>query len=348
MELTKAFLLKKFREYYIDADLYIPKEFERREWAFVPLEHFPDFVMHRHIAFSSDLELKAYVISNVPAHAYYSSAYYEDPSAEMERKGWKGADLIFDIDADHLPRKSLKAAKLEVLKLIKILTDDFGVSEDDIEVVFSGHRGYHIHVYDERFRDLGSAERREIVDYLTLNNLKNSESRQMRRIAKCIAKYIANAIKDNRIEKLLENYDERKRQRLISILKTNLKNIAEDDLSSIPREIFERAFNLCSSRLTVYVDPPVTADIKRLIRLPNSLHGKTGLRVTIVPLDKLDEFDPLRDAVVFGDDKVKVRILKRIRLRMMDEEFKLQPGKDKIPEYLAVFLICRGVALYGH
>jgi len=348
VELTKAFLLKKFKEYYVDADLYVPKEFESREWAFVPLEHFPDFVMHRHIAFSSDLELKAYVLSNVPAHAYYSSAYYVDPSAEMEKKGWKGADLIFDIDADHLPRKSLKAAKLEVFKLIKILTDDFGISEDDIKVAFSGHRGYHVHVYDERFRDLGSAERREIVDYLTLNSLKNPESKQWKRIAKCIAKYIENAIRDSRIEKILEKYDESRRQRIISILKANLRNIAKGDLSSIPKDILERAFNLCSSRLAVYIDPPVTADVKRLIRLPNSLHGKTGLRVTIVPLDRLEEFDPLKDAVVFGEERVKVRILKRIKLRMMGEEFKLQPGKDKIPEYLAIFLICRGVALYGH
>jgi len=348
MEITKAFLLKKFKEYYLSADLYIPEEFGSREWAFVPLENFPEFVMHRHIAFSSDLELKAYVISNVPAHAYYSSAYYDDPSAEMDKKGWKGADLIFDIDADHLPRKSLKAAKLEVFKLIKILTDDFGVSENDIEVVFSGHRGYHVHVYDERFKRLESAERREIVDYLTLNSLKNSESRQMRRVAKCMARYIANAIRDNRIDELLQNYDERKKQRIISILKANLKKIAEGDFSSIPKELFEKAYNLCASRLTVYIDPPVTADIKRLIRLPNSLHGKTGLRVTLISLDELEDFDPLRDAVVFGEERVKVRILKRIRLRMMDEEFKLHPGKDRIPEYLAIFLICRGVALYGH
>ena len=348
MELTKAFLLKKFREYYSNADLYTPKEFESREWAFVPLESFPEFVMHRHIAFSSDLELKAYVISNVPAHAYYSSAYYDNPSAEMDRKGWKGADLIFDIDADHLPRRSLKAAKLEVLKLIRILTDDFGVDEKNIEIVFSGHRGYHVHIYDERFKGLESAERREIVDYLTLNSLKNPKSRQMRRVAKCMARYIANAIKDNRIDRLLQNYDERRRQRIISILKANLRKIAEGDFSSIPKELFERAYNLCKSRLAVYVDPPVTADIKRLIRLPNSLHGKTGLRVTLISLDELENFDPLKDAVVFGEERVKVRILKRIRLRMMEEEFKLHPGKDKVPEYLAVFLICRGVVLYGH
>ena len=351
MDITKAFLLKKFGEYYSKADLYIPKEFERREWAFAPLEHYPEFVMNRHIAFSSDLELKAYILTNIPAHAYYSSAYYENPSAEMDKKGWMGADLIFDIDADHLPTKSLKSAKREVFKLVKILTDDFGVGEKDIEIVFSGHRGYHIHVYDERFRELESAERREIVDYLTLNSLKSQGSRQMKRVARCIAKYIANAIKDGRIDGILEEIgvaDANKRERVVSILKKNIKSIADGDLSIIPKAMLDRIFNLCVSRLAIYVDPPVTADIKRLIRLPKSLHGKTGLRVTVVPLDKLEEFDPLRDAVVFGDEKVKVRIKKKVKLRIKGEEFTLDAGKNKVPEYLAIFLICRGVAVYGH
>ncbi len=342
MEITRLFLIKKFGEYYASADLYIPKDLEKREFAFVPLENFPDFVMKRHMAFSSDHDLKMYLKTNVPAHVYYSTAYYSDPSAEMEGKGWEGADLIFDIDADHLPKRSLKAAKIEVLKLLRILEEDFGV--EDVQVVFSGRRGYHVHVHDERFRSLGSAERREIVDYLTLNSLKNPESRQMKRIAKCVSKYIENAIRDGRIERMLaENGAEK-----ISILKANLRNIAEGDFSSIPKEILDRAFSLCSSRLAVHVDPPVTADVKRLIRLPNSLHGKTGLKVTPISLDELEDFDPLRDAVVFGDEEVKVRILKRVRVKLKGEEFRLTPGKSKVPEYLAVFLICRGVALYGH
>ncbi len=344
MEITRLFLIKKFGEYYANADLYIPKDLEKREFAFVPLEQFPDFVMHRHMAFSSDHELKTYLRSNVPAHAYYSTAYYSNPSAEMEEKGWMGADLIFDIDADHLPKRSLKAAKIEVLKLVKILEEDFGVDERCVEIVFSGRRGYHVHIYDERFRSLGSAERREIVDYLTLNSLKNPESRQMKRIARCIAKYVENAIKDGRIERMLEKENEAMK----TILKTNLKVIAEGDFSLLPKEVFDRAYNLCLSRLAVHVDPPVTADIKRLIRLPNSLHGKTGLKVTPIPLDEFEDFDPLRDAVVFGDEMVKVRILKRVRVRLKGEEFRLTPGKGKVPEYLAVFLICRGVALYGH
>jgi len=347
VDLSKIFLLKKFKDYYSKSDLYIPPNFEKREWAIVPFEN---EIMCRHLSFTSDVELKAYILSNIPAHIYYSSAYYQNPSAEMDKKGWIGADLIFDIDADHLPTKSLEYAKKEVLKLIKILEDDFGIDKKNIEVVFSGHRGYHVHVYDERFKELESAERREIVDYLMLNRLKCRESKQMKRVGKCIAKYLMNAIRDGRIYKILKEKikDDSKLERTVSILKSSIKDIMNGDFSAIPSQIFDKIFNLCKSRIAVHVDPVVTADIKRLIRLPNSLHGKTGLRVTVVPIDELKEFDPLTDAVVFSDEMVKIRVKRKVKLRMKGEEFVIEPGKNVVPEYLAIFLICRGVAVYGH
>ena len=48
MDLTKLFLIKKFREYYERNDIELPKEFEKREFAIVPLESSPDFFMIRH------------------------------------------------------------------------------------------------------------------------------------------------------------------------------------------------------------------------------------------------------------------------------------------------------------
>jgi DNA primase small subunit len=39
----------------------------------------------------------------IPSDVYYSIAYYDQPdAADMNAKGWVGADLVFDIDADHL------------------------------------------------------------------------------------------------------------------------------------------------------------------------------------------------------------------------------------------------------
>ncbi|MHA1873927.1 MAG: DNA primase catalytic subunit PriS, partial [Candidatus Heimdallarchaeaceae archaeon] len=72
-------------------------EIERREFGFTSFEGW----MLRHKSFKNSSELKEFLQRSVPSDAYYSCAYYEDPEAEMDRKGWLGADLIFDIDADH-------------------------------------------------------------------------------------------------------------------------------------------------------------------------------------------------------------------------------------------------------
>jgi len=347
VEITKAYLQKKFEEYYSKASFKV-RDLDRREWAFVPINAIPDFFMLRHIAFSDLNELKGYILSKIPLHAYYSSAYYERPGEEkMEEKGWICADLIFDIDADHIPikadmEKALEVAKKEIVRLYKILERDFGIS--DMEIVFSGNRGYHIHVHDKDFLNLESTERREIVNYLTFNrfSIDSPNSTQKRRVCRCTTKLIYSKIKRGII----------KNKRLRKKIEINKKNLYSCDLSVLAkkeRSIFEEHFKYCVNLLKVHIDEPVTADIHRLIRLPNSLHGKTGFVVKPLSIYDLDEFDPFKDAIVFGNENVKVRCLKRANFKIGDINMKVRPGeKLKLPEYAAIFLICRGIALYGH
>jgi DNA primase small subunit len=94
------------------------------------------------------------------------------------------------------------------------------------------------------------------------------------------------------------------------------------------------------------IDEPVTADIRRLIRLPRSLHGKSGMRVTILDRDEVDEFIPLRDAFPesFGDDPVKVTLTQDISISLKEEKLNLHEGITDVPEFAAVFLMCRGLA----
>ena len=91
-------------------------------------------------------------------------------------------------------------------------------------------------------------------------------------------------------------------------------------------------------------DEPVTCDVKRLIRLPGSLHGKTGFKVIKISLDKLNDFDPLKDAVVLPDDPVNVNLKQPIKIEMKEEEFDLKQEVQEIPTYLAVFLIGKKMA----
>ncbi len=171
-EATTNFLRAQFRRYYEGSKPTLPDRFGRREFGFM---FWTAGIVQRHLGFAKEEELRNFLASRVPTHAYYSSAYYETPRAPtMEEKGWLGADLIFDLDADHLPgaksmtyAEMLEAIRLKIIKLYdEFLVEDFGAEERNMRVVFSGGRGYHLHVFDPRVLTLGSHERREIVDWI--------------------------------------------------------------------------------------------------------------------------------------------------------------------------------------
>lgn len=151
----------KVSDYYIKANLYSPSQFINREFAIVK-----DGIMYRHLSFSNIGALRCFLVENAPLHVYFSSAKYEYPDIfimEEKKKYWQGSDIVFDIDKDKLKVPTLQEAKRQSLKLIRILRRAFGL--EDLLWVFSGSRGYHIHVRDLCIQQLGNAERREIADY---------------------------------------------------------------------------------------------------------------------------------------------------------------------------------------
>jgi len=95
-----TFIKEKFAQYYQgnQSSILLPSSMERREFGFALFEG----QMLRHNRFGKGEELKAFLRTRIPSDAYFSCAYYESPGAEMDKKGWLGADLIFDIDADHI------------------------------------------------------------------------------------------------------------------------------------------------------------------------------------------------------------------------------------------------------
>jgi DNA primase small subunit len=100
------------------------------------------------------------------------------------------------------------------------------------------------------------------------------------------------------------------------------------------------------SQIKVRIDVPVTADTKRLIRLPTSLHGGSGLLVTPLTFDEFRSFKPLHDAVVFADRSVPVKILKPAITEIKGETIKVHQGTTELPEHTAVYLMARGLAEY--
>ena len=139
---TTEFVRQRFTDYYRKAMLVSPSSLAQREWGFVLFNPgAAEMRMRRHIAFTDRGELFDYIKNLVPSHIYYSSAYYEKPDAPtMAEKGWCGADLIFDLDADHIVKgpydQMLSRVKTETEKLLAMLTEELGIDPRQIELVF--------------------------------------------------------------------------------------------------------------------------------------------------------------------------------------------------------------------
>ena len=386
--LTWNFLVSKFREYYIESSLEAPPGFVSREWGFL---FFDDSGMRRHKSFFSRGELVDYVRAMVPRHVYHSAAYYQRPGAPtMKEKIWQGADLIFDLDADHLrnaPKsygEMLELVKKETQKLLGFLTADFGFSENVISVAFSGGRGYHIHIRDPRIFTLGGDERREIVDYLTGRGLDIERLRfkvsisgdvgaKKVRALRCqsenspgwggrfneavvrFAEEIRNLDEESAVKKLtkIKNIGDARAVEYYMRIKSDrvLADLRSGNLDSLKgvQDIWNFVINNYLADQFVEVlggetDEPVTADVRRLIRCPGSLHGGSGLRVTPLSIRDLEDFDPLQDAVVFGDESISLEILKPFNTQMRGQSYHLVEGPTELPACVAVFLMARGVA----
>ena len=370
---TIEFVRQRFSEYYGKNVLLLPSSIEQREWGFVLLSAgYPEIHMRRHIGFPGREDAAAYIRNLVPAHVYYSSAYYERPDApSMKDKGWCGADLIFDLDADHIMRGPFDAmlarVKEETGKLLSMLTDELGIDKKTIELVFSGGRGYHIHVKDIAFRSWGSAERRELIDYVCgigidpatmLSGRIPAAAGWQARYRATLARYLQDltALPEGealaalaKIPGIGKPTAEKIRQNIPAIL---------EDIAGSPDPLILRRYpglsEICGAEegefrtrlreTAALADEPVTTDTKRLIRMPTSLHGGSGMRVQPIELRDFEMFDPLTDAVVFGTRNVKVDVAVPRPTPMLGSTYQLAKGITTVPEAVAVFLCCRGMA----
>ncbi len=397
------FVMTAFSRHYREAPLLVPDRFAKREFGFMFFDR--DFVM-RHLGFQSRATLKKYLVDQVPSHAYYSCAYYEKPDAPtMSQKNWLGADLIFDLDADHvegakdLPyEKMLERVKEEVKRLIdEFLLGDLGFSQDNLKIVFSGGRGYHVHINDPKVLQLNSHERREIVDYVTgtdldmdwvfpatpfeLGRFKDRVGSEYKRQLPSPDEGGWRARIRRGMDALLDELEKLDRteaeKRIKEIVSGSEKEIGEKTIGGLYKDLFvgkqgrrgvdrmraENTFEVFSEkrhadaflaivelrvkvRMRGETDEPVTSDIKRLIRLPSSLHGKTGFEVMPMTRERLDEFNPFRDAVprAFGDDPVKIICEKAASFSLREDSFSLDVGVNEVPEYAAVYSVCRRLA----
>jgi DNA primase small subunit len=261
----------------------------------------------------------------------------------------------------------LESAKIELIKLLDVLERDFGLSTGEIRVGFSGHRGYHLHVENSEVRTLDSMARKEIVDYLigiglepSLHGLglgeKNSRLASMPhlddfgwrgRIAKETYKSLNSATQEN-LEKI-----GLKKKDIISIVenkKKMLENWKERSESCVitkyaTRAVWQKIFQHSIERQSIKIDTVVTTDIHRLIRMTDTLHGKTGLKKVEVPINNIESFDPLKDAIAFKEGAIEINVTEAPEFRLGEETYgPFNRDRVTLPAAAAMLLLCKGLA----
>ena len=407
MEASREFVFQRFSEFYRDPVNAVPSPpfTEQREFGYLM---FKERFMIRHRRFNNIKNLRAVLADIVPSDVYHSCAYYQNPDYDMDKKGWIGSDIVFDIDADHIPTKCdkihdkfrcvkcnfsgrgitpevcpncegtkfetrtwpcefcIQSSRDETAKLIDMLENDFGFSENEIRVFFSGHRGYHVHIESEIVRGLDAMARKEIVDYVTGLGVavlekkvkkergkygKPNESKRFalhdfgwnRRLKLGIKEFLSNAS----AEDLLEiGFDPRKmellREKKDTLIERCLDDGYWDGVMGISDGTWMRLANYVKVEKTAKIDTVVTTDIHRLIRMNGTLHGKTGLKKVEFPTKDLMYFDPFVGAVAFKKGKVQVLVSESPEFKLGGQTLgPYRNQKIELPTAAAVMLICK-------
>jgi DNA primase small subunit len=386
----------RFGQYYRTSPLWSPPRVKSREWMFIPFGGAPPL---RHKSFSGVEQVRTFLSERAMHSVFYSTAYWKRPfEMKMADKLWQGADLIFDLDGDHLPGVTDKdfPGMLEVIHeqawslWNDFLEPEFGFKEEHLQVTFSGHRGFHLHYRDPALFHLDSEARRELVSHIRGEgvDVKGGLARYHDDGAQGWTKRIRNGMDDmihtlsgisnktgsssedlKRLETGLQSLLDREGQ---SSQRTadSIRKLADvvnhhDRVQRLKAGRFELLgkyqslfLNLLKSDTSVVLgsagetDEVVTIDVRRQIRWPTSLHGKSGMRVSEFPLSRLDPdgsnpYNPLHEALALGmDESIEVEYTVDDAIAQFgDRRLESKMGdRISIHETGATFLVLKGWA----
>lgn len=367
-----------------------------REWMFIPFGGAPPI---RHKGFSDMHGVRQFLSDRAMHSCFYSTAYWERPfEMKMADKNWLGADLIFDLDGDHLPGVTDKdfPGMLEVIHeqawslWNDFLEPEFGFEEKYLQVTFSGHRGFHLHYRDPALFHLDSEARREMVSYIRGEgvDVKGGLARYhdlssegwTRRIrdgmSGMVTKLQGIATKNDGYRKELKSLHEGlKSQSQREGRKSTKGQGSIEQLASIvnhpdrAKRLKDGNFGVLEKHQSLFLDllktdtsvvlgsagetdEVVTIDVRRQIRWPTSLHGKSGMRVCEFPLSRLDPdgsnpYSPLHEALALStQDMLEVEMTVDDSIAQFgDQVFDRSAGdRFQIHEAGATFLVLKGWA----
>ncbi len=352
-----ALIKRIFVSYYENADFGVPL-IEQREFGFGNVKK----IDARHLSFASSGEFRRYLTSNTPLFVSHSTAYYDFPGATpIQKKHWRGADLVFDLDI-HAEGKfgaygKLETVKADLTRLVRdFVLDDFGVDERNVAVAFSGNRGYHVHVRDPAYFPLAGDERRELVDYVMGQGLDYLQFLQFdgkKLLGPTpeeggyrgrFAREAIRTVQESPLTLSRKFTNEKDREFFISGIREGNWSRTTLNLNDLKERLGTVAKALPIR--SVDTDVGVTQDLSKLIRVPNSIHGETGLIAKVIGIKDIEKFDPWKDAALEGP---------ALKVRFTEDVPRLEPvfggagpfRKDEereLPQEQAVFFVLKGCA----
>lgn len=371
---AKEFAKNCFRKYYAQhADAISVPALGQREFGF----GWQDKIDYRHKAFAGERDFREFLKLEAPLYASYSIARYSLPAGRpMQRKGFLGADLAFDLDKiyedEHADRhnkiicdRCLSRSREDGLRFYEeFLSSDFGFAKSEVAVNFSGNKGFHFHVRTDAVQQLGSNSRKELCDYAAafevsadslLYEAPAGRVKQLRGPAASDggwnSKVFAHA--KNFLEKAGEGELIAKglsRQRAAKVLaeKSSLLGaMSRGNWDYLPdlKDFWAALADESIRAGRVELDKPVSFDLARLIRIPNTLHGSSGFVAKQV--SRLQDFEPLRDALAFPmDEQQKVVAIADAAFELGGEAIEVKASEEKeIALSAAVLLALKGIVV---
>lgn len=318
----------------------------------------------------------------------------ENEKATINTKDRRAMDLAFDIDYGDIPgadlrspKENLGAAARSTLNLVKILVEDLGFDYSDMDITFSGKKGFHVRVATKHplFSDNAQKDesvRKALVSYVSgydfkpldfikvqahlhspnTWHLKAYESGWGYRFNQSIEYTLKAASRSlEEFDRILDLYspwyDDKKRkgqkknlpsQKVIegfrkacnehrdAILKGgDIRQMKDAEA----KRLLMFALNRTRLRHASFVDRRVTADKARILRIPGSFHGGSGLVCCEVPtLEHLTDMSWVLDLQkeLLGDEEVEVSISKPAHTYYGVYE----PGEHKVSKHIAYALLC--------
>lgn len=316
---------EEWKKMFRQATLEERKIYYNEEWK---IEDVPDFILYslskrefgfdhdgrgprdRYNRFETPDALAEFLHKRAPFAVYCSVSFYERPE---RREGWERAELVFDIDAKERTIKSccdrgkvcencLNYAKDVTMEVVRLLREDMAL--DPIYISYSG-RGYHIRVHDEDIMPEDTVVRANIFDYVR-DRLYTSPKTMLDPPAvfshltkKAMATLIGGGGTSERLIRNVPGIGKVTAEKIFDNSENILADIDDNRVRELKNTIGQKSTENFLEHVYMghvnQMDAKVTVDIKRILRLPPSLHSKISRKC--VEVKDISSFDPLKDAV---------------------------------------------------